>query len=100
MVPIFVFSNNFNAEPKIYEPSKKELKRANNIKKRIVKFLNKNKNRDVTASDIAAALNLEKYQINGSIVALEKDGLIFRINGEQKTEKGTYAVKYIKIKEK
>lgn len=67
--------------------------------KKVFEFLQEHKGEDYTAADIAAALNLEKRQVDGAFtMAIQKKGYGVRINAEVENEDGTHsAIKLLRL---
>ena len=67
--------------------------------KMVFEFLKENNNVDLTAADVAAALSLEKRQIDGIFTsAIQRKGYGVRVPGEIELEDGTHkAVKWLHL---
>ena len=69
--------------------------------KTIIKFLQANADKDMTAADVAEALGLEKKSVDGTFTAaLQRKGYGFREEAEVEVEDGKHAtVKFLKLTE-
>lgn len=69
--------------------------------KRVLKYLQENDGVDLTAADVAAALNVEKRSVDGAFTsAIQRKGYGERIPAEIELEDGTHkAVKILKLTE-
>ena len=67
--------------------------------KRVINYLKEINGADVTAADVAAALDLEKRQVDGIFTsAIQRKGLGIRVPAEVELEDGTHkAVKLLKL---
>ena len=67
--------------------------------KTIIKFLQANADKDMTAADVANALGLEKKSVDGTFTAaLQRKGYGFREEAEVETDEGKHAtVKFLKL---
>ena len=67
--------------------------------KAVIKHLQSLGNADVTAADVAAALDIPKKSVDGSFtMAIQKKGLGFRQEAEVEIEGGKHAtVKFLKL---
>ena len=67
--------------------------------KTIIKFLQANADKDMTAADVANALGLEKKSVDGTFTAaLQRKGYGFREEAEVETNEGKHAtVKFLKL---
>lgn len=69
--------------------------------KRIYDFVKENESNNITANDIAEALDLTPRGVNGSITALQKKELMVRVPAEIALEDGTHKpIKLIQLTEK
>lgn len=69
--------------------------------KTIIKFLQANADKDMTAADVAEALGLEKKSVDGTFTAaLQRKGYGYREEVEVEVEEGKHAkVKFLKLTE-
>lgn len=69
--------------------------------KRVLRFLQENDGVDLTAADVAAALNVEKRSVDGAFTsAIQRKGYGERIPAEVELEDGTHkAVKILRLTE-
>ena len=67
--------------------------------KTIIKFLQANADKDMTAADVAEALGLEKKSVDGTFTAaLQRKGYGYREEAEVEVEGGKHAtVKFLKL---
>lgn len=67
--------------------------------RRVFDYLKKVNGQDVTAADVAAALNLEKKTVDGCFTsAIQRKGLGIRVPAEVELEDGTHAsVKFLRL---
>ena len=67
--------------------------------RRVFDYLKKVNGEDVTAADVAAALNLEKKTVDGCFTsAIQRKGLGIRVPAEVELEEGTHAsVKFLRL---
>lgn len=67
--------------------------------RRVFDYLKKVNGEDVTAADVAAALNLEKKTVDGCFTsAIQRKGLGIRVPAEVELEDGTHAsVKFLRL---
>ena len=67
--------------------------------KKVLNYMKEINGADVTAADVAAALGLEKRQIDGIFTsALQRKGLGIRVPAEIELEDGSHkAVKFLKL---
>ena len=69
--------------------------------RKVFDFLKAHNNEDLTAADVADALELEKRQVDGIFTsAFQRKQLGVRIEAERENDKGTHdKVKYLKLTE-
>lgn len=69
--------------------------------RKVFDFLKAHNNEDLTAADVADALELEKRQVDGIFTsAFQRKKLGVRIEAERENDKGTHdKVKYLKLTE-
>lgn len=66
----------------------------------VLKYLQDNVGKDLTAADVAEALGLEKRSVDGIFTAFQKKELGFRQEAERETEEGKHVtVKYLRLTE-
>lgn len=67
--------------------------------KKVFEYLQNHKGEDFTAADVAAALELEKRQVDGIFTsAIQRKNLGIRVPAEIELEDGTHkAVKFLKL---
>ena len=67
--------------------------------RRVLDYLKSVNGTNVTAADVAAALNLDKRQVDGSFTAaIQRKGLGLRVEAEVELEDGTHEkVKFLKL---
>lgn len=67
--------------------------------RKVFDYLKKVNGEDVTAADVAAALNLEKKTVDGCFTsAIQRKGLGVRVPAEVELEDGTHAsVKFLRL---
>ena len=69
--------------------------------RKVFEFLKTHNDKDLTAADVAEALELEKRQVDGIFTsALQRKQLGVRIEAERENDQGTHdKVKYLKLTE-
>lgn len=68
--------------------------------KMVVKYLQENPGKDLTAADVANALGLEKRSVDGTFTSLQKKEIGYRQEGERMNESGTHdRVKFLRLTE-
>lgn len=67
--------------------------------KKVLNYLKENKDVDLTAADVAAALGLEKRSVDGAFTsAIQRKGYGIRVPAEVELEDGTHkAIKLLKL---
>ena len=66
--------------------------------KAVLNYLKEHDGEDLTSSDVAAALGVEKRSVDGTFTSLQKKGFGVRIPAEIELEDGTHkAVKFLKL---
>ena len=100
MFPIFIplFYSTSSISDDDAEEIREMQERAKDNRAKIINFLTENKNKNVTATDIACAIGIEKFRVDGCVTAMQKRGQATRIIGERVDENGNkHKVKYIKL---
>lgn len=66
--------------------------------KAVFNYLKDHANEDLTAADVAAALEIDKRKVDGSFTSFQKKGWGVRIPAEQENPDGTHtAIKLLKL---
>lgn len=81
-----------------YQKMKKDEYRCEDEKEKIIKFLKKNKNKDVTAKDIAEATGVEQHRVMAITTMMQRHREVIKTSHTITNDDGSQTeVKYIKL---